>query len=219
MSVKQLTIALPKGRLGEDALKALLSVGYGDVVDFKSRQLIFVDDVNHIRYMIVKPVDVITYVSQGVADIGIIGKDNILEEAPDIYELLDLGFGKCKFSIAGFEDQVLIKREETLKVATKYPVVAYRYFKAKNQKIEIIKLNGSVELAPLVGLSDVILDIVETGNTLKANGLKILEDMFDISAKLISNRVSYRFKADQIKNLVTKLSTLEGVTSYDSNHS
>ncbi|MFU8792639.1 MAG: ATP phosphoribosyltransferase [Acholeplasmataceae bacterium] len=219
MSKEQLTIALPKGRLGEDALKALLRVGYGDVVDVKSRQLIFIDEINQIRYMIVKPIDVITYVSQGVADIGIIGKDNILEEAPDIYELLDLGFGKCKFSIAGPKDQVLIKREETLKVATKYPAVAYRYFKTKNQKIEIIKLNGSVELAPLVGLSDVILDIVETGNTLKANGLEILEDMFDISAKLISNRVSYRFKSDHIKMLVTKLSTLEGVTSYDSDHS
>lgn len=218
MKKDYLTIALPKGRLGEDALKALLLVGYGNVVDFKSRQLIFEDEMNHLRYMVVKPVDVITYVSQGVADIGIIGKDNILEEAPDIYELLDLGFGKCKFSIAGFENQVLTKKDEALRVATKYPSVAYRYFKSKNQKIEIIKLNGSVELAPLVGLSDVILDIVETGNTLKANGLMILEDMFDISAKLISNRVSYRFKTIEIQTLVGKLSQLEGVTSYDSNH-
>lgn len=206
-----LTIALPKGRLGEDALNALKQIGYGFNVDLNSRLLIFNDDLNKIRYMIVKPVDVITYVSGGVADVGIIGKDLIMEEEPDIYELLDLGFGKCKFSIAGFENQVLIKPEEVLTVATKYPTVAYRYFKTRNQKIEIIKLNGSVELAPLVGLSDVILDIVETGNTLKANGLKVLEDLYDISAKLISNRVSYRFQYNKIKPLVDKLSRLQGV--------
>ncbi len=206
---KTLTIALPKGRLGEDALKLLKEIGYAKNVDMNSRQLIFEDIKNQMTYMIVKPVDVITYVSQGVADIGIIGKDNILEEEPDVYELLDLGFGRCKFCIAGFPNQILNKQDQILKVATKYPTVTKRYFKSKNQKIEIIKLNGSVELAPLVGLSDVILDIVETGNTLKANGLVVLEEIDDISAKLIVNRSSYRFKAQKTNHLVTELKTLK----------
>lgn len=206
---KTLTIALPKGRLGEDALKLLKEIGYAKNVDMNSRQLIFEDINNQMTYMIVKPVDVITYVSQGVADIGIIGKDNILEEEPDVYELLDLGFGRCKFCIAGFPNQILNKQDQILKVATKYPTVTKRYFKSKNQKIEIIKLNGSVELAPLVGLSDVILDIVETGNTLKANGLVVLEEIDDISAKLIVNRSSYRFKAQKTNHLVTELKTLK----------
>lgn len=206
---KTLTIALPKGRLGEDALKLLKEIGYAKNVDMNSRQLIFEDINNQMTYMIVKPVDVITYVSQGVADIGIIGKDNILEEEPDVYELLDLGFGRCKFCIAGFPNQILNKQDQILKVATKYPTVTKRYFKSKNQKIEIIKLNGSVELAPLVGLSDVILDIVETGNTLKANGLVVLEEIDDISAKLIVNRSSYRFKAQKTNHLVTQLKTLK----------
>ncbi|MDX9692341.1 MAG: ATP phosphoribosyltransferase [Acholeplasmataceae bacterium] len=218
MTNDQLTIALPKGRLGDDALSALNKIGYGNIVDTNSRQLIFEDKLNHIKYLIVKPVDVITYVSQGVADIGIIGKDNILEEEPEIYELLDLGFGKCKFSIAGYPNQVLNNPDEVLRVATKYPTVAHLYFKSKNQKIEIIKLNGSVELAPLVGLSDVIVDIVETGSTLKANGLIVLEDMFEISAKLISNRVSYRFKSNMILPLLAKLSNLEGVLADDKNN-
>jgi ATP phosphoribosyltransferase len=208
---KTLTIALPKGRLGEDALKALNRIGFAKNVDLNSRLLIFNDPTYNIRYMIVKPVDVITYVVGGVADLGIIGKDSILEEEPAIYELLDLGFGRCKFAIAGFETAAHIKPDETLKVATKYPTVAKKYFLSKNQKIEIIKLNGSVELAPLVGLSDVILDIVETGNTLKANGLKVLEDLYDISAKLIANRVSYRFQNETIVSMVKQLSNLEGV--------
>lgn len=210
-----LTIALPKGRLGEDALIALKEIGYGDSVDMNSRQLIFIDVINKVRYMIVKPVDVITYVFEGVADLGMIGKDNILEEEKDIYELIDLGFGRCKFSIAGFQSQVLNQKDEILRVATKYPNVTTKYFQSKNQKIEIIKLNGSVELAPLVGLADVIVDIVETGSTLKANGLRVLEDMFDLRAKLIANRVSYRFKQTKIQEIVRKLGNIKGVNSYD----
>jgi ATP phosphoribosyltransferase len=155
--------------------------------------------------MFVKPIDVITYVENGVADVGVIGKDSILEEEADVYELLDLGFGKCKFSIAGYPGNVLHQKDTVLRIATKYPKVTSSYFQKRNQPIEIIKLNGSVELAPLVGLSDVIVDIVETGSTLKANGLVILEDMIDISAKLIANRVSYRFKYDRIKGLVDQL--------------
>jgi ATP phosphoribosyltransferase len=205
-----LTIALPKGRLGDDALVRFRQIGYADFVDETSRKLIFIDEASNIRYMFVKPVDVITYVEQGVADIGIIGRDTILEEQADIYELLDLGFGKCKFSIAGKEGQPVYKTDSVLKIATKYPKITMNYFKKKEQKIELIKLNGSVELAPLVGLSDVIVDIVETGSTLKANGLTILEDMFDVSAKLIANRVSYRFKYNEIITIVKAFESLEG---------
>ncbi|MFH5881719.1 ATP phosphoribosyltransferase [Liberiplasma polymorphum] len=218
MNNNYLTIALPKGRLGDDALIRLRCVGYADVVKTSSRKLIFIDEVKKIRYMVVKPIDVITYVEQGVADIGIIGRDNILEEQADLYELLDLGFGKCKFSIAGKIGEKLHKNDEVLKIATKYPKIAMQYFKQKEQRIEIIKLNGSVELAPLVGLSDVIVDIVETGNTLKANGLEILEDMFDVSAKLISNRVSYRFKYEAIMELCDLLQNQKECVYLDSDN-
>lgn len=209
MKTNLLTIAMPKGRLGDDALVRFRQIGYADFIDESSRKLIFTDEANKIRYMFVKPVDVITYVEQGVADIGIIGRDTILEEQADIYELLDLGFGKCKFSIAGKEGQPIYKTDSILKIATKYPRITLNYFKKKEQKIELIKLNGSVELAPLVGLSDVIVDIVETGSTLKANGLTVLEDMFDVSAKLIANRVSYRFKYQEIMTIVKALEALE----------
>jgi len=194
---RQLTVALPKGRLGKDALSQLKTNNYASMINLKSRKLIFED--NNIRYLIVKPSDVLTYVTQGVADVGIIGSDTILEEQAEVYELLDLGFGKCKFSIASPKGKTLPSANETLKVATKYPKIAAEYFKQKKQKIELIKLNGSVEIAPLVGLSDVIVDIVETGNTLKANNLEVIEDMLDISAKFIANKVSYRFKYESIQ--------------------
>ncbi|ERJ11933.1 ATP phosphoribosyltransferase [Haloplasma contractile] len=203
MNNEILTIALAKGRLGKEAYKLLNKTNLANNVDLKSRKLIFNDELNRIRYFYVKPTDVVTYVLQGVADLGIVGKDNILEEAGDLYELLDLEMGACKFSIAGKKGQ-RVYRDEALKVATKYPNIAKNYFKEKQQKIEVIKLNGSVELAPLVGLSDVIVDIVETGNTLRANGLEVLEDMYSISAKLIANRTSYRFKKQEIE-LVMKL--------------
>ncbi|HSQ89680.1 MAG TPA: ATP phosphoribosyltransferase [Romboutsia sp.] len=176
-------------------------MGLGDSIDLDSRKLIFKDEKNKIIYINVKPSDVVTYVEKGVADLGVVGKDTILESEEDVYEILDLGFGKCKFSIAGIKGQSIYRKDEVLKVATKYPEIAKKYFKEREQKIEIIKLNGSVELAPLVGLSDVIVDLVETGNTLKANGLEIIEDMLDISSRLICNRVSYRFKFDRIKSI------------------
>jgi ATP phosphoribosyltransferase len=200
-----LTIALPKGRLGEDALKILKDIGYNDVVNPQSRKLIFIDSIHHLRYMIVKPVDVITYVEQGVADIGFIGLDSILESRPNVYELLDLDFGHCTFSICGAKGANIENTDVVLKVATKYPNITKQFFKDREQKIEIIKLNGSVELAPLVGLSDVIADIVETGKTLKANGLEMIEIMHDISAKLISNRASYRFKYEKIKTTLSEV--------------
>ncbi len=196
-----LTLALAKGRLGKSLMKEIEENGKLQSIDLDSRKLIFFDDKNKIRYMVVKPIDVITYVEKGVADLGVVGRDNLLEAQGDLYELLDLGFGKCKFSIAGVKGQKLYQKDSILKIATKYPNVAMKYFQSKQQKIDIIKLNGSVELAPLVGLADVIVDIVETGHTIKANGLEILEDMFDISAKLIANRVSYRFKQSEINKL------------------
>jgi ATP phosphoribosyltransferase len=160
--------------------------------------------------MLVKPSDVMTYVEKGVADLGVIGKDNILEEDLDVYELIDLGFGRCKFSVAGKKGEVIHQRDDVLRVATKYPKVALNFFNLRNQPIDIIKLNGSVELAPLVGLADVIVDIVETGSTLRANGLDVLEDMYDISAKLIANRVSYRFKYERINVLCEQLEAWKG---------
>ncbi len=202
---KLLTIALPKGRLGDQAIQALEEIGWTNAIDKQSRKLVFVDESLRLRFLFVKPVDVITYVQNGVADLGIIGKDSILEEEADVYELLDLGFGQCRFAIAGKRKSLLHQTDSILRIATKYPKVTQSYFQKRNQAIEIIRLNGSVELAPLVGLSDVIVDIVETGGTLKANGLEILEDMMDISAKLIANRVSYRFKQDRIKQLTEAL--------------
>ncbi len=199
----RLVIALPKGRLGDDAIKRLNAIGLATSLKKPSRKLIF--DEKNIRYILVKPIDVITYVENGIADMGIIGSDVILEQDADVYEIMDLDFGQCKFSVAGLKEESLYKPNEVIKVATKYPNVSKKYFQAKGQKIDIITINGSVELAPLLGLSNVIVDIVETGNTLKANGLVIIEDMVDISAKTIVNRSSYRFKYQAINRLNNQL--------------
>ena len=178
--------------------------------------LIFTDEENKITYIHVKPSDVVTYVEKGVADLGIVGKDTILENENDdeVYELLDLGFGKCKFSVAGIKGKNNYSKEEILKVATKYPHIAKKYFKSRGQNIEIIKLNGSVELAPIVGLSDVIVDLVETGNTLKVNGLEIVEDMCNISSRIIANRVSYKFNKEKIENIVEKFASTLNIENY-----
>lgn len=205
MKSNLLTIACPKGRLGDDTLALMQKIGFPNVVDPKSRKLIFEDEENQIVYMFVKPIDVITYVITGVADIGIVGKDTLMEQKEDVYELIDLKFGKCTFAVAGFEGVKERQNDEVLRVATKYPNVAKKYFKSKNQKIEIFELNGSVELGPIVDLSDVIVDIVETGSTLKANGLSIIEHMYDLSARLISNRSSYRFKREKIGTLIERI--------------
>jgi len=200
-----ITIALSKGRIGKDASDIFKRIGLGDSLDLDSRKLIFKDEKNKISFINVKPSDVVTYVKNGVTDLGIVGKDSILESNQDIYEILDLGFGKCKFSIAGPAGQKVYRKDEVLKVATKYPYFTEKYFEEKQQKIEIIKLNGSVELAPLVGLADVIVDLVETGNTLKANGLEVIEDMCNISARLIANKISYRFKYNRIQEMLMLL--------------
>ncbi|MFW6319694.1 MAG: ATP phosphoribosyltransferase [Bacillota bacterium] len=199
-----LNIALPKGRLAEEVFALLKKAGYIVPKNTNTRKLIIEDKKNNFTYFLVKPTDVITYVEEGVCDIGIIGKDNILEEDKDIYELLDLSLGQCKMVVAGINNSVMIQANP-LKVATKYPKIAKTYFKKTNTQVDIIKLNGSVELGPLVGLSDVIVDIYETGNTLKANGLNVFDDIVHISSRLIANKASYRLKNVAIKTITNNL--------------
>ena len=214
--MENIVIAIAKGRIEKDVYRRLKILNMEDCIETDSRKLIFTDEKNNITYIHVKPSDVVTYVENGVADLGIVGKDTILENENDneVYELLDLGFGKCKFSVAGIQGKNNYSKEETLKVATKYPHIAKNYFKSRGQKIEIIKLNGSVELAPIVGLSDVIVDLVETGNTLKANGLEIVEDMCNISSRIIANRVSYKFKKREIETIVNKFASTLNLNNY-----
>ena len=211
-----IVIAIAKGRIEKDVYRRLKILNMEDCIETDSRKLIFTDEENKITYIHVKPSDVVTYVEKGVADLGIVGKDTILENENDdeVYELLDLGFGKCKFSVAGIKGKNNYSKEEILKVATKYPHIAKKYFKSRGQNIEIIKLNGSVELAPIVGLSDVIVDLVETGNTLKVNGLEIVEDMCNISSRIIANRVSYKFNKEKIENIVEKFASTLNIENY-----
>lgn len=199
--MNRLTIAIAKGRLGKQGLELLKDTEYEAIVEEDSRKLIFNNFNKEIDYIFVKPCDVVTYVEKGVADLGIVGKDTILEDNKDIYEIMDLKFGNCRFAIAGFEDQSLVKKNQVLTIATNYPSYVKSVFKDRGQEIEIIELGGSVELAPIMGLSEVIVDIVETGNTLKDNGLIILEELHPISARLIANKVSYRFKYDEIRRM------------------
>jgi len=201
------TIALAKGRLTELSIDILEKCGVNcSELRDPGRKLIFFDHLNSIRFILVKPSDVPTYVEYGVADIGIVGKDTLMEENRPLYEMLDLGFGKCKLCIAGFPNQK--DRAITIahkRVATKYPNIARNYYAKKGEMIEIIRLSGSVELGPLIGLSDVILDIVESGMTLKANGLVILEEICDISARMVINRVSLKTKREKIEDLINKI--------------
>ena len=194
-------IALPKGRLGEQAYALLAQAGYEcpSILE-KNRKLIFENLEKQVRYFWVKPTDVRVYVERGAADVGIVGKDILLEYAPQVYELLDLGLGKCRMCVAGYED-FYDNRDKVLRVATKFPNIARRYYQQKSRDIEIIKLNGSIELAPILGLSDVIVDIVETGKTLQENQLAPLETITEISARFISNKVSFKFKNKEIGKL------------------
>ena len=196
-----LTIALAKGRLGEKGLDLFKNTDMEIVREKDSRKLVFKDIKEQITYIFVKPSDVMTYVEKGVADLGIVGKDMILEENKDIYELMDLNYGKCRFAIAGFQDQSTFKKNDVLRIASKYPNYVQKVFGDRGQSVEVIKLGGSIELAPVIGLSDIIVDIVETGSTLKENGLVILEELDTISARLVANKVSYRFKYDTIKKV------------------
>lgn len=195
-----LTVAIPKGRLGTQAIEMFKSAGVGQSIDEKSRKLVFIDE--NINFILLKNSDVITYVENGIADIGISGKDMIMEKVADIYELYKMNIGKCKISVAGIKGRKFFKDDTIIRVATKFPEIAKKYFSSRGQKIKIIKLNGSIELAPILGLSDVIVDIVETGNTLRANGLEVFEDMYEISAVVISNKISYKFKRKEIKEII-----------------
>ncbi|TJX13896.1 ATP phosphoribosyltransferase [Tissierella creatinini] len=195
------TIALAKGRLGEKGLDLFKDTDMEIIREKDTRKLVFKDYKESITYIFVKPSDVMTYVEKGVADLGIVGKDMILEEDKDIYELMDLNYGKCRFAIAGFKDQTTVKEDDVLRIASKYPNYVKRVFEDRGQKVEIIKLGGSIELAPIIGLSDIIVDLVETGSTLKENGLVILEELDPISARLVANKASYRIKYDTIKKI------------------
>ena len=203
--MKMLNIALPKGRLGEKVYDMLEAAGYGcDSIKENGRKLIFENPELGVRYFWVKPFDVSIYVERGAADIGIAGKDILLEYSPDVYELLDLELGKCRMAVAAKAD-FFDDGRKTLKVATKFVNIAKRHYASVSRDIEIIKLNGSIELAPILGLSDVIVDIVETGTTLKENDLEVKETIVPISARLIANKASFRFKSAEIEELVAKI--------------
>ena len=206
---RYLTFALTKGRLASKTLSLLEEIGITctEMKDKDSRKLIFVNEELKLKFFLAKGPDVPTYVEYGAADIGVVGKDTLLEENRRVYEVLDLGFGKCRMCVCGpVEAKKLLQNHERIRVATKYPVIAQNYFyNTKHQTVEIIKLNGSIELAPLVGLSEVIVDIVETGSTLRANGLDVLEEVCPLSARMIVNPVSMRMENDRIKDLLTKL--------------
>lgn len=201
-----ISVALPKGRLGNKVFDIFAKIGYDcDEMHSDSRQLVFTSEENGISYFLVKPSDVSIYVEHGAADIGIVGKDILLEYEPDVYELLDLGIGKCRMCVAGKND-FIDNPDVALRVATKFVNIAKTYYKSINRNIEIIKLNGSIELAPILDLSDVIVDIVETGTTLKENNLGVLTEILPISARLIANKASYKFKTEEINKIVTKFS-------------
>ena len=209
--MERLTIAMAKGRTANDAIALLENAGilFSDF-DEKSRKLIFTDDGRQVNLIFVKAVDVPTYVENGSADIGVVGKDVMLESPKDVYELVDLGIGKCKIAVAGFSGREM-SRSSHLTVASKYPNVAKSFFDQKGIQTKIIKLNGSIELAPLIGMADVIVDIVETGTTLKENGLAVLENITDISARLIVNKASYAIKTDRIQQFVENIKRGLGV--------
>jgi ATP phosphoribosyltransferase len=206
--MEYVNIALPKGRIGTLSIELFEKAGI-DCSELKaeSRKLVLIDEKNKIKFFLVKPSDVPTYVEYGTADIGVVGKDTLLEEGRHLYEMLDLGFGACSMVVAGTSELYgKIDQLNNKRVATKYPKIAREYFEhKKNESIEIIKLNGSVELAPLVGLSEIIVDIVESGKTLKENGLVVLETITDISARLVVNRVSFKMKNDKISSLIDNL--------------
>ena len=209
--MRYLTVALAKGRLAELAMDIFSEIGMDcSEMKEKTRKLIFTDEKNKMKFILVKASDVPTYVEYGAADIGIVGKDTLLEESRNLYGMVDLGFGKCTMCVCGpAELKGKIDSMPNLRVASKYPKIAKKYFNdEKGQTIELIKLNGSVELAPLVGLSDVIVDIVETGSTLRANGLDVLAEIVPLSARFIVNKVSMKMERERIMNIVSEFNRL-----------
>ncbi len=206
---RYLTFALTKGRLANKTLELLEKIGITceEMKDKESRKLIFVNEEQKLKFFLSKGPDVPTYVEYGAADIGVVGRDTIMEENRRVYEVLDLGFGKCRMCVCGPESAgELLQHHERIRVATKYPLIAMLFFyNNKQQRVYIIKLNGSVELGPIVGLSDVIVDIVETGGTLKENGLGVLEEVCPLSARMIVNPVSMRMEYERISRLIHRL--------------
>lgn len=204
--MRYITIALAKGRLARKTMELLESIGITceEMKDKESRKLIFVNEEYKMKFFLAKASDVPTYVEYGAADIGVVGKDTLVEEGKKLYEVLDLGFGRCHMCVAGPpEAEELLHRGELIRVATKYPEIAKDYFyNRKAQTVEIIKLNGSIELAPIVGLSEVIVDIVETGSTLRENGLVVLEQIMPLSARMVVNQVSMKMERERITKLI-----------------
>lgn len=210
--MRYLTFALAKGRLAKKTLALLEQIGITceEMKDPDTRKLIFVNEELKMKFFLSKATDVPTYVEYGAADIGVVGKDTILEEGRNLYEVMDLGFGKCRMCVCGpASARELLKKNEIIRVASKYPVISKDYFNnRKHQTVEIIKLNGSVELAPIVGLSEVIVDIVETGSTLRENGLEVLEEVCPLSARMVVNQVSLKMENERIHRLLEDLNRL-----------
>ena len=210
--MRYLTFALAKGRLAKKTLALLEQIGITceEMKQPDTRKLIFVNEELKMKFFLSKATDVPTYVEYGAADIGVVGKDTILEEGRNLYEVMDLGFGKCRMCVCGpASARELLKKNEIIRVASKYPVIAKDYFNnRKHQTVEIIKLNGSVELAPIVGLSEVIVDIVETGSTLRENGLEVLEEVCPLSARMVVNQVSLKMENERIHKLLEDLNRL-----------
>ena len=210
--MRYLTFALTKGRLAHRTLDMLekLGINCDEMKDKDSRKLIFTNEKLKLKFFLAKGPDVPTYVEYGAADIGVVGRDTLIEEGRKVHEVLDLGFGKCRMCVCGYKEAAdLLQHRELIRVATKYPKIAKDYFyNKKHQTVEIIKMNGSIELAPIVGLSEVIVDIVETGSTLKENGLVVLEEVCPLSARMIVNPVSMRMENERIRKLITDLREL-----------
>ena len=208
MNGKTLNIALPKGRLGEKVYSMFARAGWEcPEIEGDSRRLIFENPADGTRFFWVKPSDVAVYVERGAADVGVAGKDILLEHCPDVYELLDLKTGRCRMAVAAPRD-FYDSGERTLRVATKFSNIARRYYAGQSRDIDIIHLNGSIELAPLLGLSDVIVDIVETGATLRENDLAVVAEVLPISARLIANKAAYRFKSGEVDRLTERMKGL-----------
>ncbi|GAA0078357.1 ATP phosphoribosyltransferase [Clostridium sp. CTA-5] len=201
-----INIALTKGRLEKEIIKILDKANFDThQLKDKGRKLVFKDEKGNVSYFLVKAADSITYVEHGVADIGVVGKDTILESDNNCYEILDLGIGKCNFIVASLPNKNLFKKIGHIKIGTKYPRVAKEYFKKKEMDVEVIKIEGSVELAPILGLCDGIVDIMETGTTLKENGLIVLDTICEISARIIVNKASFKLKQEEIKIFINRI--------------
>lgn len=201
-----LNVALAKGRLADSCADIFLKCGIrAEILKEETRKLVLETPDKKFRFFFVKPADVPTYVEYGIADIGIVGKDTLLEAGADLYEMLDLKFEKCRLCLAGFPEKKAALSSPHLRVATKYVNTAKKLFFSRGEDVEIIKLNGSIELAPLTGLADVIFDIVQSGGTLRANGLVVLEEVFDISARLVANKVSLKTKAGEVLPLIAEM--------------